>query len=82
MKQILTLILVLSFFGNVMAQNYQSKYATSRAAGTIMISGSGTYETDLSKDLRSSFWVINTDAALFLFPQFAAGIDFGAATSG
>jgi len=42
-----------------------------------MISGSGTYQTDLSQDLRSSHWGINTDAALFIFPQIAAGIDFG-----
>jgi len=55
----------------------QSQYSTSKGSGTIMISGSGTYRTDLSQDLRSSFWLINTDAALFLFPQFAAGIDFG-----
>lgn len=42
-----------------------------------MISGSGTYQTDLSEDLRASDWGINTDLALFLFPQFAAGIDLG-----
>jgi len=42
-----------------------------------MISGAGTYQTDLSDDLRSSRWGINSDIALFLFPQFAAGIDLG-----
>lgn len=42
-----------------------------------MISGTGSYQTDLNEDLRSSFWNINTDLALFLFPQFAAGIDLG-----
>ena len=42
-----------------------------------MISGTGTYQTDLNQDLRTSFWNINTDAALFLFPQFAGGIEFG-----
>lgn len=77
MNKMITLLIAFSLIGNVMAQSHSTTYSTSRASGTIMISGSGTYETDLSQDLRSSFWVINTDAALFLFPQFAAGIDFG-----
>jgi len=77
MKKLLIVLMLLSFVGSVLASDYQTSYSTSRASGTIMISGSGTYETDLSQDLRKSFWVINTDVALFLFPQFAAGIDFG-----
>ncbi len=77
MKHLITIVIVLSLFGSVMASDYQNRYATSRASGTIMISGSGSYKTDLSQELRESFWVINTDAALFFFPQFAAGIDFG-----
>ncbi|MCF6239452.1 MAG: porin family protein, partial [Candidatus Marinimicrobia bacterium] len=59
------------------AANPPASYSTSRASGTIMISGSGTYQTDLSQDLRSSYWNLGTDAALFLFPQLAGGIEFG-----
>ncbi len=77
MKIFFALIVLMSFTGTLLASDYQTNYSTSRASGTIMIAGSGTYETDLNKDLRESFWRINTDAALFLFPQFAAGIEFG-----
>lgn len=69
--------MVLCLTGIALAESPAPAYATSRASGTIMISGSGTYQTDLSQDLRSSLWGINTDAALFIFPQVAAGIDFG-----
>jgi len=55
----------------------QSSYSTSRGSGTIMISGTGSYQTDLSEELRSSKWNISTDAALFIFPQIAAGLEFG-----
>lgn len=77
MKHAIATLIILGFIGTAFAQNRAPGYATSRASGTIMISGSGNYQTDLSQDLRSSVWGINTDAALFLFPQFAAGIDFG-----
>ena len=75
MKHLVTTILIIGLLTGVAVA--QSSYATSKGSGTIMISGSGTYETDLSADFRSSFWALNTDAALFLFPQFAVGIDFG-----
>jgi len=42
-----------------------------------MISGSGTYQTDLSQDYRSSLWNLGIDGALFFFPQFAGGLEFG-----
>jgi len=55
----------------------QPDYATRRGSGAIMLSGAAAYSTDLSQDLRGSFWDLNTDVALFLFPQLAGGIDFG-----
>lgn len=76
MKKFLMVMVILAFVGSAIAQN-PNQYATSRTSGTIMISGSGTYETDLSQELKSSKWNIGTDAALFLFPQFAGGIEFG-----
>ena len=74
MKKILVTILFLSLTTLVFAQ---PDYATRRGSGTIMISGAAAYSTDLSQDLRGSIQDLNTDVALFLFPQFAAGIDFG-----
>ncbi len=74
MKKIFMTLTVLTFATAAFAQ---SSYSTSRGSGTIMISGTGSYQTDLSEDLRSSVWGINSDIALFLFPQFAAGIDLG-----
>lgn len=75
MKKILPLILILTIVSTVMAQS--SSYATSRGSGTIMISGAGTYTTNLDQDLKSSNWNLGVDGALFLFPQFAAGMEFG-----
>ncbi len=77
MKKSMTLLVALGLTGMLNLALAQSSYATTRASGTIMISGSGTYQTDLSQDLRSSLWGINSDLALFLFPQFAGGIDLG-----
>ncbi|MBC8377527.1 MAG: outer membrane beta-barrel protein [FCB group bacterium] len=77
MKKLMTLLVALGLIGMLNLAYGQTSYSTSRASGTIMISGSGTYQTDLSEDLRASDWGINTDLALFLFPQFAAGIDLG-----
>ena len=77
MKKLMTLLLALGLMGMLTLSYGQTSYSTSRASGTIMISGTGSYQTDLSQDLRSSLWGINTDLALFLFPQFAAGIDLG-----
>lgn len=77
MKKIMILLVALGLMGMINMAFAQSSYSTSRASGTIMISGSGSYSTDLSEDLRASVWGINTDLALFLFPQFAAGIDLG-----
>jgi len=77
MKKLMTLLVALGLMGMLNLAYGQSSYSTSRASGTIMISGSGTYQTDLSQELRSSLWGINSDIALFLFPQFAAGIDLG-----
>ncbi len=77
MKQLLMLLITAGLCGIFNPGLAQSHYSTSKASGTMMISGSGTYQTDLSQDLRSSYWQINTDAAIFLFPQFAVGIDFG-----
>ena len=74
MKQIVMILTILTLATAAFAQ---SSYSTSRGSGTIMISGTGSYQTDLSEDLRSSVWGINSDIALFLFPQFAAGIDLG-----
>ncbi|MCF7823370.1 MAG: hypothetical protein K9N35_04285 [Candidatus Marinimicrobia bacterium] len=75
MKKISSLILILVLASTLMAQG--SNYLTRRASGALMISGMGAYSTDLSQDLRSSTWNLNTDVALFLFPQLAGGIDFG-----
>lgn len=77
MKKFMTLLVIFGLTGILSMSFAQSSYSTSRASGTIMISGSGSYSTDLSEDLRSSIWNINTDLALFLFPQFAGGIDLG-----
>ncbi len=77
MKKLMTLLFAFWLMGMITLAYGQTSYSTSRASGTIMISGTGSYQTDLSQDLRSSFWNINTDLALFLFPQFAAGIDLG-----
>lgn len=77
MKTILTILISIAVAGSVLAENQSTSYSTSRGSGTIMISGSGSYQTDLNQDLRRSMWSISTDGALFLFPQFAAGIDFG-----
>jgi hypothetical protein len=77
MKKLTTLLVVLGLTGMLTLSYGQTSYSTSRTSGTIMISGTGSYQTDLSQDLRSSVWNINTDLALFLFPQFAAGIDLG-----
>ncbi len=77
MKKLITLLVAFGLTGMLTLSFGQTSYSTSRASGTIMISGTGSYQTDLSQDLRSSVWNINTDLALFLFPQFAAGIDLG-----
>ncbi len=77
MKRLFMLLVSAGLLGTMNTALAQSSYSTRKGSGTIMISGSGNYRTDLSQDLRSSYWVIDTDAALFLFPQFAAGIDFG-----
>ena len=77
MKKLMTLLIALGLMGMLNLAYGQSSYSTSKASGTIMISGSGNYETDLNEDLRSSTWNISTDAALFIFPQLAAGLEFG-----
>jgi len=77
MKKIMTLLIALGLAGMLNLAYAQTSYSTSRASGTIMLSGSGSYQTDLNEDLRTSVWGINSDLALFLFPQFAAGIDLG-----
>ncbi len=76
MKKLLTVLIALAIVGSVIAAN-PTTYSTSRASGTIMISGSGTYTTDLKQDLKSSAWNLGIDGALFLFPQLAAGLEFG-----
>ena len=73
MKKLMTLTLVLAMASLVFAQDY----ATIRNPGTIMISGAGTYETDLSADLKESDWNLSIDGALFFFPWLAAGLEFG-----
>ena len=73
MKKIMILALILVMTTGAMAQSY----ATVRHPGTIMISGAGTYETDLSAELKSSDWNIGVDGALFFFPWLAAGLEFG-----
>ncbi len=75
-KKLMTIILITAV-GSLVAADSPEAYSTSRGTGTIMLSGSGTYQTDLSQDLKSSVWRLNTDVALFLFPQLAGGIDFG-----
>jgi len=75
MKKIIPLMIMLAITATAMAQT--PHYATKRASGALMISGSGAYSTDLSQELRRSNWGLNTDVALFLFPQLAGGIDFG-----
>jgi len=77
MKKFMTLLIVSGLSGMLSFAYSQSSYSTSRGSGTIMISGTASYQTDLSEDLRSSLWNVNTDLALFLFPQFAAGLDLG-----
>jgi len=74
MNKIFMTLTILTFATAAFAQ---SSYSTSRGSGTIMISGTGSYQTDLSEELRSSKWNISTDAALFIFPQIAAGLEFG-----
>jgi len=73
MKKLLTLTLMLALVLPSMAQDY----ATVRNPGTIMIAGAGTYETDLSADLKSSDWDLGVNGALFFFPWLAAGLEFG-----
>ena len=73
MKKLMTLALILVMATAAMAQDY----ATIRNPGTIMISGAGTYETDLSAELKSSDWNLGVDGALFFFPWLAAGLEFG-----
>ncbi|MEA3287166.1 MAG: outer membrane beta-barrel protein [Candidatus Marinimicrobia bacterium] len=77
MKKIIVLLITLTVAGSIMAASPPSSYSTSRGSGTIMISGSGTYTTDLGQDLKSSAWNLGVDGALFLFPQLAGGIEFG-----
>lgn len=77
MKKLMTQLIAFGLMGVAVFAYGQTSYSTSRASGTIMISGSGSYQTDLSQELRASVWGVNTDLALFLFPQFAAGIDLG-----
>ncbi len=77
MKKILIGLIVISVTGILLAGNPPASYSTSRGSGTIMISGSGTYQTDLNEELRSSIWNLGIDGALFLFPQFAGGLEFG-----
>lgn len=77
MKKTLLIIMAISLAGSLIAANPPSSYSTSRASGTIMISGAGTYQTDLSEDHRGSLWSLGIDGALFFFPQLAAGLEFG-----
>jgi len=77
MKRMVLILVVIGLSGAMMAINAQTSYSTSRGSGTIMISGSGTYTTDLDQDLKSSEWNLGIDGALFLFPQIAVGLEFG-----
>lgn len=77
MKKVMIILMALVLVGTALAKTPAPVYATTRASGTLMISGSANYSTDLSQDLRSSLWGVNTDGALFLFPQLAVGIDLG-----
>ena len=65
MKKLMTLLIALGLLGMINLSYAQTSYSTSRASGTIMISGTGTYQTDLNQDLRTSFWNINTIIAYF-----------------
>lgn len=73
MKKTLTLFLLLTLAFTAFGQDY----VTNRGSGTIMISGSGTYQTDLSADFKVSEWNLGVDGALFFFPMLAAGLEFG-----
>ena len=73
MKQLLTLTLILVLATAAIGQDY----ATIRNPGSIMISGAGTYQTDLAADLKKSNWNLGIDGALFFFPWLAAGLEFG-----
>ncbi|MCF7808148.1 MAG: porin family protein [Candidatus Marinimicrobia bacterium] len=73
MKKFMLLTMMLALAISAMGQSY----ATIRQSGTIMISGAGTYETDLSADLKESDWNLGVDGALFFFPWLAAGLEFG-----
>lgn len=73
MKKLMTLAIILVMAVSAMGQSY----ATIRHPGTIMISGAGTYETDLSAELKESEWNIGVDGALFFLPWLAAGLEFG-----
>jgi hypothetical protein len=73
MKKLMILTIIFALVVPTMAQDY----ATARKPGTIMIAGAGTYETDLSADLKESDWDLGVNGALFLFPWLAVGSEFG-----
>ena len=77
MQKFTILLITLTLAASILAASPPTSYSTSRGSGTIMISGSGTYTTDLDQDLKSSAWNLGVDGALFLFPQLAAGLEFG-----
>jgi len=75
MKRNILFLLILGLIANVYAAGVQPSYVTLRQGGTIMISGGGFYQTDLQAELRDSYLHLSTDAALFLFPMLALGIE-------
>lgn len=78
MKKLILAILLLSLASvSFAAVGMQSSHITNRQAGTIMISGAGTFRTDLDADLRRSVLGLNSDIALFLAPVLAVGVDLG-----
>ncbi len=77
MKNIISILISMIVVGSVLAAPPSTSYSTSRGSGTIMISGSGTYTTELDQEFKSSEWNLAVDGALFLFPQLAAGLEFG-----
>jgi len=78
MKKVYMSILISALMATFsFAASQPTTYSTSRGSGTIMLSGSGTYQTDLNQDLKNSSWNLSVDGALFLFPQLAAGVEFG-----
>jgi hypothetical protein len=57
MKKVYMSILISALMATFsFAASQPTTYSTSRGSGTIMLSGSGTYQTDLNQDLKNSSW--------------------------